>query len=435
MSDGDVLHDAYWEAIALHAQWHHAIFFFTGDQPLSGWVELLEWRLKETISLGQRENAAYLREKIPEIQTLWRTLQADARAQVARAERGDLIYQPSPPLDLSKPFVLLATARQHLASMRSDIPHYEALLDCIQRFSSAIIPAWQSTPGHEDRDFVPNLIQSETIATDTFHRWLASLDRLEALLISPQHHPSMIQHRYCPALHQALANPDLTDRLPRIGQCRTLEEFQTYWETLFYLMGALLGWAAPDAGLAWWYAGGKQAQGDPRLDLINSLWDDGGQLDYVAAHCWRGGVCFSDPEDLSPAEMAVTSPWRDEDWWRQFKRQGRRYAEDPFYGGTNPLHLDLFSCGGSIPPENSSQGFIHPGPDRTATLVVEDFASWHTALEDFGNTLPEDPHRSWHVDVFHKPGGYLGLFRRSRVTGRWFQGKHRVHMAGNPNGM
>lgn len=438
MSEQAGLYDALMEVTALHAQWHHAIYFADMDF-LTDWVELFDWRLQETISLGQRENAAYLTEKIPEIKALWRALQADDHAQLARAEAADLIYQPAPPLDLANPSVLLAAAHDHHARMWSDLPHYQSLLHSIQRFSSVIIPAWKKTPHHESRDHAAQWIQIETTANEAFHRWLASLDRLKALLVFHPPHAfeprlSMIQHRHCPAVHQALANPDLMDRLPRIGQCRTLEDFQCYWETLFYLMGALLGWASPAAGLAWWYAGGRQSHGDPRLDLIHSVWDDDGQLDYLAAHCWRGNSAFMHPDELSPAEMAVTSPWPDEDWWRAFKRQGRRFPHDPFYGGTNPLHLDLFACGRADPPDGSVQLIVHPVQPRRATLIVEDFASWRAALERFGNSLPEDPLHSWHVDVFHNPGGYLGLFRRSRNTGRWFQGKHHIHLAGNPQG-
>jgi len=45
-------------------------------------------------------------------------------------------------------------------------------------------------------------------------------------------------------------------------------------------------------------------------------------------------------------------------------------------------------------------------------------------------TLPDLGERSWHVDVFAKPAGWLGTFRRSRETGLWFQGKHSIHIKG-----
>lgn len=238
------------------------------------------------------------------------------------------------------------------------------------------------------------------------------------------------QCHYFPELHRALADPSLADRLPRIQQCKTLGDFQSYWKTLFYLFDALMGWKRIGDGLAGWYSCGKNAQGDPRLELVNAIWDDDGQLDYFAAHCWRGGFACGVPDEMSPAEISKISLWNDEDWWRQFKRQGRRFAEDPFYGGSNPLHLDFDSClrgGTGIPPYARYTDLA----TRKATLVVGDFATWRDSLETFGQTLPPESKRSWHVDVYDKGAGHLGLFRRSRVTGRWFQGKHSVHMQGH----
>jgi hypothetical protein len=37
----------------------------------------------------------------------------------------------------------------------------------------------------------------------------------------------------------------------------------------------------------------------------------------------------------------------------------------------------------------------------------------------------------WTVDVVVEPWGWLGTFRRSPVTGLWYQGRHGVHLAGN----
>jgi hypothetical protein len=127
--------------------------------------------------------------------------------------------------------------------------------------------------------------------------------------------------RYFPDLHRALADPSLADKLPRIQQCRTLEDFQLYWKTLYYLLHALMGWERIGDGLAWWYSSGRNAGGDARLEHVNAIWDDDGQLDYFAGHCWRSGASFGQPEELSPEKMAITSAWRDEDSWRQFKRQ------------------------------------------------------------------------------------------------------------------
>ena len=99
-------------------------------------------------------------------------------------------------------------------------------------------------------------------------------------------------------------------------------------------------------------------------------------------------------------------------------------------GGSNPLHLDFDSClrgGTGIPPYAQYTDVA----TRKATLVVGDFVTWRDSLETFGQTLPPETQRSWHVDVYNKGAGHLGLFRRSRVTGRWFQGRHGVHLQGN----
>lgn len=54
--------------------------------------------------------------------------------------------------------------------------------------------------------------------------------------------------------------------------------------------------------------------------------------------------------------------------------------------------------------------------------------SWYKHIPLLHRTLVE---RSWYVNVFDRQYGYLGLFRQSRETGLWFQGKHNVHIKGN----
>lgn len=70
--------------------------------------------------------------------------------------------------------------------------------------------------------------------------------------------------RFFPALHRALAGPNTADRLPRIQQCRTIGDLQAYWNTLYYLLHALMGWERIGDGLAWWYASGRNARGGAR---------------------------------------------------------------------------------------------------------------------------------------------------------------------------
>ncbi len=68
---------------------------------------------------------------------------------------------------------------------------------------------------------------------------------------------------------------------------------------------------------------------------------------------------------------------------------------------------------------------------RNAVLIVNSIGCWKHDLRNAGDKLPDIGDRSWHVDMFDRQTGYLGLFRRSRITGLWFQGKHSVHLKGN----
>lgn len=111
---------------------------------------------------------------------------------------------------------------------------------------------------------------------------------------------------------------------------------------------------------------------------MREIWDSDGQLAYFAVWAFQEGrVNFL----LDAA--ASTSAFRDDEWWRNFRRLGRRYRSDPFYSGTNALHL---------------------------------------GHSDFGFNTD--------VDVFDKRVGWLGTYRQSRVTGRWFAGTHSLHMVG-----
>ena len=68
---------------------------------------------------------------------------------------------------------------------------------------------------------------------------------------------------------------------------------------------------------------------------------------------------------------------------------------------------------------------------RRAVVVTTGFQTWREELTTAGRQLPPLAHeRSWHVDVFDKRVGWLGTYRQSRMTGRWFAGTHTVHMAG-----
>lgn len=69
--------------------------------------------------------------------------------------------------------------------------------------------------------------------------------------------------------------------------------------------------------------------------------------------------------------------------------------------------------------------------ERKGIVIVDQLRGWYRALEDAGESLPDIGPRSWYIDVFSKPVGHLGTYRKSRSTGIWFSGRHHYHQQGN----
>jgi len=203
-----------------------------------------------------------------------------------------------------------------------------------------------------------------------------------------------------------------------------------YWETLNYLLSAVLGWKQIDKGLSWWYEQSKHAIDDERLLLMTEIWNSENQLDYFAAWCWLSEYYLSNG-DLNPEQISTQNIQPDKSWWNNFKQKGRKYEHDPFYGGTNPLHLGHSEYFGFDPVEKDQSLFHIQKGTRRAVLIVNNLGSWRRDLQNSEIKLSDLDARSWHVEVFDRQTGYLGLYRKSRVTGSWFMGKHSLHMKGN----
>lgn len=238
---------------------------------------------------------------------------------------------------------------------------------------------------------------------------------------------------HTPTLHRALADPTLASQLPAVTAASNLEEACSTWETLHYLFTALLGWESPGHGLAWWYQADKPTE-DPLLRLVKQHWDAAYMLHSYAAWAWTPGESFLTEKDVDPTLLARSSLYPHDRWWRVFKETGRRFQYDPFYGGSNPLHLGHSDDFGMdfVNDDDPKPILYSNAKDRRAVLVVSSIHHWRRNLLNMGNQLPTLGERSWHVEVFDRQVGYLGLFRQSRVTGKWFMGKHKIHLAGNP---
>jgi hypothetical protein len=207
----------------------------------------------------------------------------------------------------------------------------------------------------------------------------------------------------------------------------------SYWAPLVHLLAYSLGWSRPDLGMRWWYDAGKPVD-DLRLSLVAELWDADGFLDWFSAWLWSGSTGF--PERLQqfmtrPAEHGRVAV--DENWLSgRTLRATESGIPNPLSGGYDPLHLSHHCIGPATRTEVSGASVFETDPSRRrALLVLTRTAGWYWSLCELGSKLPNVGPRSWHVDVYARPVGWLGAYRRSRQTGLWFAGAHSLHMRGN----
>lgn len=241
--------------------------------------------------------------------------------------------------------------------------------------------------------------------------------------------------RHVPALFRALADPAARAAMPR-PEGRSLEEACASWGALHYALNCLLAWRDIPKGLAWWYRAGKPVVDSDVLALIRDVWGQGDLIDYYAAWAWKpAGPRWLAPlgdglsEGPSPTELAKNSHWPDEAWWRAFLRRGAVHRHDPFYGGGNPLHLSSHTGWEDSVPSESPVVHLEPS-ERRGVLITDGLSHWLADLEVLGQTLPPSGNRSWRIEVFDRRIGFLGEYRQSRVTGRWFRGRHGIHEQG-----
>ena len=184
--------------------------------------------------------------------------------------------------------------------------------------------------------------------------------------LPPQDDPTLVgQAEWChliPSLHLALANRSAVVEMPQIDRRMELKEACAYWETAVYLLRFLLGWRDPGTGLQWWYANNQDNLGDPRLILLEQVWNSEGQLDLLAAWFWVHG---------EGANSRRGEDFLERSWWDDFQRtfsEKSVYDHDPYHGGYNALHLghsgSLPSHGSELTLDSSSGILLRSDPKK-----------------------------------------------------------------------
>lgn len=212
----------------------------------------------------------------------------------------------------------------------------------------------------------------------------------------------------------------------QLGYYACLQSFLTY----------SFGWTRPDKGLLWWYRAGQPTH-DPRLALVSSTWEHDRNL--MGFFAWASTQSADALSAQTLAGWARNTDQRpldlDDEWTNRLRRE---LGRPPWNGGSDPFHLGggAHVAAPSRPQSRSTADTTRLlGADssrRHATYVSDTITGWYANLIEAGSALPPLlDSRSWHVDVYVRPIGFLGTYRESRDTGLWFTGPHRYHVVGN----
>lgn len=237
--------------------------------------------------------------------------------------------------------------------------------------------------------------------------------------------------RLVPLVWQALADPGGTHVYPAQGP--DLEGATEWWSPLLHVLWFSLGWQRPDVGLWRWYDAGQPTE-DARLCLIKETW--GTRLDLFAAWCWEESSSFSQmvSERLETEADRSPPPVVDDGWRRAAEELRGRSPLSPWTGDRDGLHLHMHAMTAVAADPDEPAVLLTDRLARRATLILDGYAGWYGRLARVGRELSPLPQgRSWRVDVVVRPVGWLGTYRRSRRTGRWFAGRHQVHEMGAPS--
>jgi hypothetical protein len=217
-----------------------------------------------------------------------------------------------------------------------------------------------------------------------------------------------------PLMYRAVADP-ANAVYPERPQPGDVIAALGYWTPLLHLLRYSLGWTRPDRGLCWWSGAGRPVD-DDRLRLVANIWAADGQLDSFSS--WLSGTRSTDPQEQKP----LPAP-------RHEAHRGCAVSTvqpllgDPVDGASLQLQGHLNSPAFMVPSQTPGRP---QGDQSCATLVLDSLVGWHTALAQTFANSPKDVQ----VDVFVRPVGWLGTYRRSPATGGWYSGHHGVHVRG-----
>jgi hypothetical protein len=216
-----------------------------------------------------------------------------------------------------------------------------------------------------------------------------------------------------------------------------MADFITYWFSLSAVVVGHLAWSDPALGMARWVNSGMPGDNGVLSALKRLYGADAAALILNGAVPALADTLTATVDNSRARRDPASNPASTFVGCPQVARavnKSRRWsamASEGFDSLHLSEHLRSLMLSPSPQPIRLSGGQNGVSSPH-AHLLLPDAYGWCESLQRSGDGLPNRPDgRSWRVDVTSAPLGYLGEFRKSRETGRWFAGKHSSHMLGN----
>lgn len=201
-----------------------------------------------------------------------------------------------------------------------------------------------------------------------------------------------------------------------------------YWACLQSFLTFSFGWTRHDKGLIAWYDSGCPTE-DARFALLQKIWHDDGTLEryieWVVSQNDRTGPMTAYAANLDTRPMRLTSEWTSR------MTRLRVEARDLAASGLSPYEKHLEQGHHISGPTSRSKAELVMRTSTSGVLTSRSAIGWYDALAHLGGQAQGNQPTSVRIDVHVRPIGFLGTYRRSRVTGLWFSGPHRYHSIGN----
>jgi hypothetical protein len=227
--------------------------------------------------------------------------------------------------------------------------------------------------------------------------------------------------------HRFPPEPHIVDRADTDAHAYAL----AWWGPLLELLFLGSGWARPDLGLARWLDLGQPDE-DPVLKVVKRWWGTRTADVLAWSACSPAMSCLA--EQIGESVGAPIRPVTLLDLWADARRSPQ-WQSQWGGGGGDEMHLCSHVHGASMPRDTTRRARILAALDANggprAVLTLPSYAGWYTTLSRVGSGLPTRVDgRPWRVEVVVRSLGWLGTYKYSWRTRRWFSGRHRWHELG-----